>query len=427
MNGAVIAKVLKNRFEFSEALDREGFATEASVVRHQILYAMGTTTFRTAARIEDNVRYAIRGQLGWEDIARNTVSGAAGGAVAGGMAGAGIVAIPGAVIGGTLGAISQPVGSLLYKTQGATSKAASQSGDLVGAVGRLAGILTKMGAPEIGQQIQQIAQMIQEKIGAVRKQQYDQLSEQYGLSGADEKGMWGHFTENISNPLAYLGRSWQMRQSEIGGDVMTRVAVDQRTVLTDPYYLTNPIAQRASGLFSKIPTGWHVSQAKNIPLIGKVGGGLGTGPLMGGLATSAAVGWGWNKISDAIKGQMGVIQGLATDIVKMAAEMSKQTQDPSYMQYGQQIQQIVTQAVPQLAQRMQQGGTQYIGSGQGQMSQVQNPYVMAANSQTFPQSYPTAGQSPYSGMGGVDQMSGALNSLVAQVQGIEARVVRLGG
>ena len=74
MDRRSLARVLGNRFAYSEALDRAGFVTEASIVRHQVMAVMATPGFRTAAGMDDNIRYAIRGQLDWEDIARNTAA-----------------------------------------------------------------------------------------------------------------------------------------------------------------------------------------------------------------------------------------------------------------------------------------------------------------------------------------------------------------
>jgi len=383
MDRRSLARVLRNRFAYSEALDRAGFVAEASVVRHQVMAVMATPGFRTATGMDDNVRYAIRGELGWEDIARNTAAGAAGGAVTGGLMGAGVGAAPGALVGGALGAVSQPFGAMMYHTQGATSRAQSQAGDLVSSASQLAGMIAKMGSPQAAQQIQTIAQALQERIQAVRTEQYNSLSRQYGLSGAEDKGMWGHLVENVSNPLAYLGRAWKMRQSgsERG---MVREALDQ-TDIADPRQLDDLLVKKTTGFFGMKP-GWAVSKPMKLPIGGKIGAGAGLVPFAAGAATAGAVGWGWNKISDAIRGQMAVMQGLASDIMKQAAEMTKQTQDPTFMQYGQQIQQIISQVMPQLTQRMQAGQQgQQPAYGQQQMGQ---------QNYGTPQGYPTAAQAP---------------------------------
>jgi len=343
--------VLRNRFDFSEALDLEGFHREAEDLRVAILCVMASNQFSESVRggRGGNERYAIRGELSWEDVARSTASGAAGGAVAGAMGG--LTAAPGAVVGGALGLASQPIGAMLYKGQGATSKAESQSGDRVGNASRLAGMLSKMGAGWAAQQIMGIAQVIQQRIQAVRTQRYDELSKQYGLSGASEKGMWGHFLENVTYLPGYLGRTWNMIRSEASGGGMARsAAMDQTGFFTDARTYDDSIL----GTFAK-PGTYR----------------LGPGGLLAGGLVSTAVDIGWNKVSDAIKGQTAVMQNLASDIVAQAAEMSRQTQDPTYIQYGQQIGQIFAQVLPMIQQQAQQQAQQ---QGYGQQGYQQPQY-----------------------------------------------------
>ena len=397
MDRRSLARVLGNRFAYSEALDRAGFVTEASIVRHQVMAVMATPGFRTAAGMDDNIRYAIRGQLDWEDIARNTAAGAAGGAVAGGVAGLGfgsaLTAPVGALAGGIGGLLSQPIGSVWYNTmQGNTSKAQSQAGDLVNSVGQLAGMIAKMGSPQAAQQMQTIAQALQERIQAVRTQKYNDLSKQYGLSGAGDKGMWGHLMENVSNPMGYLGRTWNLIRSEDRRDGMGRYArgIDQSSTgtpldLIDPSTIGQRLAPKLLPQFAET-AGVGGAEAGAAGLGGAAGMAAAAAPAAAFMGTAGLVGWGWNKVSDAIRGQVGVMQGLASDIQKQAAEMTKQTQDPTFMQYGQQIQQIISQVMPQLAQRLQ-AGQQGRRPGYGQQQMGQQSYGP-------PQGYPTAAQAP---------------------------------
>ena len=373
MDPRAMARIIRNRLEYSDALDEAGFVVAADQVRLDVLCVMASDEFRQAAG--GNRRFAIRGELDWESMARATATGAGGGAAGGAFAG-GIGAVPGAVIGGIGGLVSQPMGAAWYNMKGATAKASSQSYDFSVACDRLAKELTRLGAPNAGAQVQQIGQGINQYMRSVKARQYDQMSQEYGLSGTDA-GAWQHAKENFSP--ANWGKAfnrWRrlMTSSGVGSGMERLATTDQSTVGDIALGVADDHVLRGLKLAPK--------NIANVGLKGLAKGGV--AGMAGGLAVDLA----WGKISDAVKGQLGVLTELSRDVGKMAQEMATQMQDPTFIQYGQQVQQIVASVVPQLAQRMQASMPQQQQQGYGyqqappmsQMSHV--PY------------YPTASYAP---------------------------------
>jgi hypothetical protein len=406
MDGTVLARVLRNRFEFSEALDAEGFRDEASVLRRQILCVMDTPEFREAANVADNTRYAIRGQLSLEDIARSTASGAAGGAMTGTLAGPGIGTGVGAAIGAGLGMLSQPFGAASYNLlQGRTSKSESQMQDLVAKSNRLAKMLAKYGAQQQAAMIVQISSGIEQRMSAVRTQRYNQLSEQYGLSRAEDKGMWGHLGENILHLPSYLKRMWGMVRSNRDSDGMERTSqMDQSGLANDPRNADDWFMNA----FRKVsPTTKARGVGQAAKDVAKGAKGIGALPFIAGAATQVATDYALGRMADAIRGDRVVMMNLASDIGKMGAEMSSQTGDPTYIQYAQRIQQIANAAIPQALQNMQQQQMQgqqmqQPWGGGSRYSPVPNPYAQqqqwtnryAPNPYARGAYYPTAARIP---------------------------------
>ncbi len=250
----------------------------------------------------------------------------------------------GAIGGGLYGGVKQPMSDWWYnKVQGPMTQARAQAGDFNQIAGQMGKVLQEVGVPEYASKIMQIAQAFQADVEQMYQQSYQNIRSEHGLAPA-EASMWERFKSGIANPLDWAKSKWQTLRAQDGRLHMIREAI------SPPSNIGGEVAGMGIGLAGEVGTATALGSGS---IAGA--GALSLIPAVGYMVGEGATSWGYDQISNMIRGKMGQLNNMAQNLGRIATEIARATGNQRFMQYAASIHQILSAVQPQLAAKMSRG------------------------------------------------------------------------
>jgi len=278
MNQKEIIELSKKYITAANELDNAGLTSEAAKIDEEILLAINEGLLPIKLKLEKiasnskNVKLAIRGSSDWNDYLENMATGAGGAAgttLSSGI-GAPITGVA-ALAGAGLGAAGTLVGDWTFNhLQGQTSKMEALGNDLIQSANGLANTVANYDLNS-AQQIQQLAESLNQYIAQIREQKRQEISQKVGLD--PNQG----FLQSI-NPMNWgkvVNRKWQMTTSDKKSD-MIKTAAEAENFFIQPDFMGTGIAQ-------SVKQGTGIGLKNFNPLTGGMQGLTGAQFLKGGV------------------------------------------------------------------------------------------------------------------------------------------------
>jgi hypothetical protein len=221
---------------------------------------------------------------------------------------------------------------LWYHGKGDFAQAQAQAKDFVGMTGKAAKLLSKLERPDLAQRAQMVAQQVSQRVDQIHQARRNQLSESYGVD--PQKGFWNQLFKNPQGALArYVDETFYAARKS---PEMTREA----QVDTD-------VGAMGGELSAEMGVRRFLNK-RVTPKLGPRGikglaaGGAG---LVGGAITGIPTELAYQGTENLIRGKSGRLRLYASEMQKMGEEIARALQDPQFAQAGQNMAQILQEAI----------------------------------------------------------------------------------